>query len=149
MKPRSERIKPVSRIERNRERDAARALGDARQQLQAMQQQLDQLVCYRDEYHQRYARALTGLQRAGIEQYRRFLAQLDQAIEQQRQLLQQCQQNMDQCRAVWLAQRSRLKAVEGLIERLQAEEHKQAEKREQQALDERALQAHRRRPGPD
>ncbi len=148
MKPRSERMRPVSRIERNRERDAARALGESQRQLQAMEAQLDQLIGYRSEYQRRYARALQGLQRTGIEQFRRFLAQLDQAIEQQRRLMEQCRADADRCRAAWLAQRGRLKAIDGLIDRLRDEERRQQERREQHDQDERALMGHRRRdPG--
>jgi flagellar FliJ protein len=141
---RSKRLKPVAQVEKHRERDAAQQLGRHQSELGEMQSRLDELVNYRADYQQRYNQFLSqGTGSAAIQEYRSFLKKLDQAIAHQQQLINGGQQNVAHSRHNWLQKRTRLKAIDTLVDKLQVDEHQQEAKREQQDNDERALFARR------
>jgi flagellar FliJ protein len=141
---RSQRLNPVARVEKHRERDAAQLLGRHQSELNAMQARLEELLNYRADYQQRYSQFLgQGGGSAAIQEYRSFLNKLDRAIDHQQQLIAGGQQNVSSSRHNWMQKRTRLKAIDTLVDKLKVEEHKQEAKREQLDNDERALFARR------
>lgn len=131
---RSKRMQPVVEVTVQREREAAKRLGEAQQRAQAAEQRLDELVRYRDEYTQQFANG-GSLTAARLRDYRIFLDRLNQAVEQQRTLLARAQQEAETNRQRWLDMRTRVQALGKVVERYRDEERSHHERRLQKESD--------------
>ena len=141
---RSNRFKPVVKVEHNRERKAARHFGHCQQTLTAHQQKLEELVGYRAEYQERYVSSMKqGTDGTTIQEYRAFLLKLDRAIAQQEQLILKSEGEVSNSRQHWMQKRTRTKAIDTLVDKIKADESRQADRKEQKESDERALQSRR------
>ncbi|MFQ5488725.1 MAG: flagellar export protein FliJ [Gammaproteobacteria bacterium] len=142
----SQRIQTVVRLARHEEEEAALALSQARQVLEEQLQRLQELESYRHEYAQRINRlGGAGVHIAQLNEYRSFIARLDEAIQQQRQRTVQCQAELEQRSDGWQAARLRHRSVDKYRQRCVSEEQRLALKKEQKESDERAQH---RRPLP-
>jgi small-conductance mechanosensitive channel len=84
----SKRLKPVQQVAASRERNAARTMGQARQHLAQEEAKLAQLRQYHQEYLQRFAQvASQGMSANQLQEYRAFLAKLDEAVRQQEKVV--------------------------------------------------------------
>lgn len=147
---RSKRIKPVVDVAERKEQEQARHLGAAQRELEQQRQQLEQLILYRDEYARQFENAgNTGLSVARLQDYRVFLARLNQAIEQQRNTIAETEQACEQQRRHWLESRTRAQALDKVAERYRSEEDQARERRDQTESDEFALQRHQRNKDKD
>lgn len=132
-------MRPIVHVAENRQQEAARRLGEARGELMRREQQLEELKSYRDEYAQRFEReGEEGVSTTALLSFRRFLAQLNTAIEQQGAVVEQARQVVRLRISEWQATRSRLQAMEKAVERLRDEETEFEERQEQGETDERA-----------
>ncbi len=136
---RSKRMQPVKQVADNREQAAVRRLGESQQHLSAQEARLHELCAYRDQY----ARAFTeqggnGIDAARLQDYRVFLARLNEAIRQQEALIVQCRSRHQQTRQQWVQTRSHNQAIDKLIERFRRDELRRHARREQQESDEHA-----------
>ncbi len=137
--PRSERLAPVTRVAENREQQAARALGEARQELARRERQLQELQTYRHEYAEQFReRAGGGVAAAALRRFQAFLGQLDRAIGQQQQSVARASADCEQRRQAWALTRRRRQAVQLAVENCRADERRTAERREQRDTDEHA-----------
>jgi len=135
----SERLKPVQRISESREQDAARALGDSNQSVQAQEQRLVELEQYRSEYHQYvHERGAAGLTAGKLQELQRFLNNLNQAIEQQKQVVEMARQERERMKASWQQAHGKHHALNKVVERYREDERLSANKREQKEIDEHA-----------
>lgn len=136
---RSRRLQPVQAVARRREQGAARALTESQGRQAAARRQLEELECFRREYAHRFQQAgRVGLGGKALQEYQQFLAQLDQAIAAQRARLAAGEAELGTCRETWRGLRARARALDRVVERLQAGERRRRERREQAASDERA-----------
>jgi flagellar FliJ protein len=136
---RSKRLQPIAEVEHGRERDAAREVGRCQQALEELRAQLTQLNAYREEYSRKFVDALHGgLGVTGVQEYRLFLARLDQAIVEQERKLDAGHRAYEATRERWLETRRRAEAMDKVMENCRAEELKTADRIEQRELDERA-----------
>lgn len=132
-------MRPIVHVAENRQQEAARRLGEARGELVRREQQLEELKRYREEYAQRFTReGGGGFTTGALLSYRRFLAQLNTAVEQQEVVVAQAREVVRRRITDWQAARSRLQAMEKAVERLRDEELEQEERAEQGESDERA-----------
>lgn len=135
----SKRFKPILRIAESREQEAARILGQAQQQLSAIQHQLNELHQYRQDYRQKMHSSInTGLGAQNLNNYHRFLGQLDTAIEQLNGQMAQAKQQVDLCRQGWMKRHGRSRVLDKVREKAVLMERKIQDKREQSILDDRA-----------
>ena len=136
----SERLKPVQRVNESREKDAARALGHSVQSLQQQEQRLAELQQYRDEYDRQIQEmGANGLTASRLQQMQRFLHNLNLAIGQQQQIVEVARNEREQKRHSWQQAHSKTQVMDKVIERYRADELYQANKREQKENDEHAL----------
>lgn len=136
---RSKRLQPVQRLTQAREKDAARALGNSRQQLQQLQQQLAELERYREEYRKHYQQSgNAGFSAQKLQQLQLFLANIDQAIAQQQQAIANAEKLCEQQKASWFRARGKTQALDKVVERYQEDERQQQNRREQKENDEYA-----------
>ncbi|MFB9157656.1 flagellar export protein FliJ [Chromobacterium violaceum] len=120
-----------------RQQAAAERMGMAQSRLAESRSRLDQLDAFREEYRQRLVGG--GGQGMSIVQYqdfRRFLARLDEAMIQQQQDVDRCAQRFVMERQAWQMEYKKLKAYEKLLQREQEREVRQEAKRQQKQTDE-------------
>lgn len=141
--------KVIELAERKRD-EALAALSAARRELQAAQEQMDQLTAYANEAQQRWqARCASGVDAAWLMHHRQFMAKIDHAIDFQTGVLAQKRHQIDQAqRQVHEAERE-LATLRQYIARQQEAIQQRLMRREQKQTDEMAQNAHRRRAESD
>ncbi len=103
------------------------------------QSKLGMLEQYRDDYSERFRKAVQGgLRQPEWRNYQEFLKRLDEAIDQQFQAVRQQQSQTASGQADWQQQRTRLQAFDALFERHRSSEAKLEGRQEQKAQDELA-----------
>lgn len=136
--PPSDRFKPIQRVASHRERKAAATLGESLKQREAAQQRQSELKAYLAEYQERFNNAARdGVSSSQALEYQVFIAKLESAIAEQGSVVARSQQVCDSSKADWRGRYSRTKAMENAVDRLQSEERRQAERREQSETDDR------------
>ena len=144
----AKRLQPVVDAAQQNSDDAARVRGDNRQQLVMKQQQLDELVAYRDEY----ARGLkykskSGLNAMQMRDYNLFLNRLNLAIEQQLLALEGACRDIETSKQDWLGKHRRASVIDKVVDRHRQQERQDHARQEQQESDEQALRGPRRENG--
>ncbi|MGA7800077.1 MAG: flagellar export protein FliJ [Gammaproteobacteria bacterium] len=146
---RSKRMQPVVRVAEDRERQAARALGDAQRALAENEAKLTELIGYREQYSRDFSAAGgAGLDARRVHEYRVFLDRLGVAVSQQSAAVEKLRGDCERSRQRWLETRTRAQALDKVTERYQSVERKAEERREQHDMDERALR-NRSKPSED
>lgn len=145
---RSKRMQPVVAVTANREREAARRLGELQQREQAAEQRLQELIHYREEYTRQFAEG-GSLGAARLQDYRIFLGRLNQAVEQQQALVERARQDCAAQRARWMELHTRVQALDKVVSRYRDSERSDRDRREQKESDQRALKPRERLPEED
>ena len=134
----SRRLQPVANLAKQGERSAARQHGDVLREFQQQQQQLEELIKYRNQYVEQFQQAgKAGLSIVQVRDYQLFLSRLDQAIAQQRQLVQQHQAASQQTQSNWMDKRGKSKMIDKVVENRELAEKQALEKREQREQEDR------------
>jgi len=142
----SRRMQPVVKVAEGREQQAARLLGESQAALAQARQRLEELQEYRRDYERRFAESgALGMGAVQMEDYRQFLSRLGLAIDQQMQVVAQSEAALERQRQHWFVTRGKTQALDGVVARYQAEEQRDADRREQQESDEYALRGSRQR----
>ena len=95
-----------------------------------------QLQDYRLEYLQRKKNDIGVFTPLELQEFNRFMQQLDATIEQQMEVVQLRQREVEQKREIWQASRIDAKVMHKVVEKLQKQEFVEQERKEQKALDE-------------
>lgn len=134
---RSERLRIVQTLAKQREDQAAQALAQVRLQIATEQKRLDELNQYRTEYLTYLdTQAAAGI---SIEQWRRtqgFADQLAKLAVQQNEALNSWRQREQQVLTMWRELHQRRKNIAQFIDKIAIEEIIAADKQEQKQLDE-------------
>ncbi len=134
----SDRFKPVQRVADNRERQAATALGERLKRKQQAEQQLANLRDYHTEYLAKYQQAnQQGMPVSRIREFQLFLDKLETAIAEQEKLVAQEKAACADAQATWRDKYTRTQMMNNVVERMQADERRAADKREQAQQDDR------------
>lgn len=143
---RSKRMETVRKLKYQEEQQQAKKFAQAQQALQQEQAQLDMLKKYQQDY---FAGLSSGVENTAIisasqlEKYQQFLSRLHKAIENQQQMVVIKKKSVEVARQEWAQANARLKALDNLIERLQQEEQRIADKQEQKLIDDLPLRPNR------
>lgn len=134
----SRRLRPIAGLARNKEDRAAVAVGECARQLHAQERQLAEL----EDFHQDYLRRFHEVGRSGadvqrLNEYRRFIEQLGQAVARQRRLVDEARRRLEAAGRRWSEVRSRRRVLDKVIDRLQAHEYRETERRLQREADDR------------
>lgn len=139
---RSERLKNIMTMAEKKEQDAANALGYLNTKISNEEHKRRQLLDYELEYHEKIIETgKTGVDGATLRTYFSFMSKLNDAASQQVGHIAELEQQVDQVQQYWYKTRGKLKAFESLVERAEQQEAAQADKQEQKALDEFAVQS--------
>lgn len=137
-------LQPLLDLARTRTDDAARELGELLAAERSVEEKLDLLENYRNEYRQRFADAArAGLTPDAWRNYSAFLVRLDEAVAAQRQLVEQSRARTAEGQQLWMEQRNKLKAFDTLSRRHQNALARIEAKAEQKLSDEHAARRSR------
>ncbi|MEW8507027.1 MAG: flagellar export protein FliJ [Candidatus Thiodiazotropha sp.] len=133
----SKRLKPVQRFAHSKEQKAARIMGQARKNLQQEEAKLAQLKQYHQEYLARFKQmAGEGMSSSQLQEYRAFLAKLDEAVKQQQDVVAASMVSHSSSKRAWKQNHSRTQALNKAVDRFREQEKKVADTREQKESDE-------------
>lgn len=137
MTPRSKRMQPVANIADEREQEAARHYGESQRALAEQENRLRELMAYREEYIRNLqARSSRGIRVGNMNDYRRFIAQLEHNIHLQEQQVAAFRQACEHRRRQWMETRTHAMAIDKAIDRFRRQEDRLRDRREQAETDE-------------
>ena len=137
---RSQRLQPAVDQAERREQEALQRLAEHQQREVYVQQQLDELARYREEY----SLSVGGLTVSALLNRQHFVERIDQAISQQAREVERQRLQTETARLQWLQAYAREKALDSVVERYRTHEQQSEQRQEQAEIDERMQQ--RRRP---
>lgn len=140
---RTHRLNQVVRHTDKKEQQALQLVAHSRGALEIEKQRLDRLHDYRVEYQQRRDQGDSLVTPVELQEYNRFMAQLDQTIERQAELVALRGRELEQKQQLWNATRIDSKKMHKVVEKLQQQEFAEQERKEQKALDEFAQRRNR------
>jgi flagellar FliJ protein len=141
--PPSDRFKPIQKINSQRERKAATALGESLRHRDAARQRLDELREYLAEYLERYSLAArSGISSPQLREYQVFISKIEHAIGQQEQVVAQSEQDCNASKQQWRGRYSKAKAMDNAVDRLKQAERKSSDRAEQAEVDDRSPRKH-------
>jgi len=141
---RAKRMAPVQDLVDDTERRLATSLAQHERKLAEAQNKLDELVRYKGEYEKQLAqRAGGGIAATDLRDYHAFLARLGEAIRQQQGIVQRTATERDAERLRWQAAARRVKAIDHVVTKWQAEEQRVLDQRDQRETDERGQRVRR------
>lgn len=142
---RTGRLQPVIEHNDKKEQRALLEVSRSLGVLEMEQGRLDQLKDYRLEYlqdKQQDAGLFTPLQ---LQEYNRFLQQLEQTIARQQEVVTLREQELEQKRRSWQATRIDSRVMHKVVEKLEQQESIEQERKEQKVQDEFAQRKNPRR----
>ncbi len=142
---RSQRLHPVVEHTDKKEQRALQEVAVSQNLLDKEQAGLVQLQNYKLEYLEKKKYDIGVFTPHELQEFNRFLQQLDQTIERQMEVVELRQQELLQKRHLWNAMRIDSKKMHKVVEKLQQQEFVEQERKEQKALDEFAQRKFNRR----
>jgi flagellar FliJ protein len=140
MQARTRKLAPVVEHVDKHEKSALEAMAYSQKQLNMQQEILQQLQRYKEEYtHCPTEQQPVSYSCVQLQEYNRFLAQLDQTIKQQQGIVEMAMHEVEVKRSKWKYQRSRSQAMHHVVDRIEASEQQQLQKADQKLMDEFAL----------
>jgi flagellar FliJ protein len=135
-------LRTLLELARRRNDDAERDLGTALQFASATKRKLELLLQYRDEYASRFESGLfRGLSALEYSNFRSFLGKLETAAGDQQELLRDAEAQVEARRAAWKAAARRQESFAALASRMESEQRKRADRRDQRLTDESAVRS--------
>jgi len=131
----SKRIQGIQSIYQQKKEQAENGLLTAKNELFQQQQQLQQLLGYREDYA---AQRQTDFSMMQFQSYQRFVAQINQTVEIQRQVIVEFELKYQQQLLLWRAANQKQTVIDNYQQGLLATEMQQADKKEQYELDDLA-----------
>lgn len=142
---RTQRLQPVVQHTDKKERRALQEVAQSQAVLEGEQNRLTQLQDYKLEYLQKKKYDIGVFTPIELQEFNRFMQQLDQTITQQMELVELRQGELDQKREQWTLTRIDSKKMHKVVDKLKQQEFVEQERKEQKALDEFAQRnSHRR-----
>jgi len=136
----AEKIGRVAGVAQAATKKSATELNISQQRHQASCDQLAQLEQFKREYEQKLeAMSEKGMPARQLQDFRVFLANLNQAIEQQSKESEVAQQTMDSARERLLEKTQRSSSLDQLVERVQSRHRLDQDKAEQREADEKSM----------
>jgi flagellar FliJ protein len=130
---------PVQRMLGSTERERARDLGSAQQQLGAAETKLQDLQRYLHDYTQAFQeRAKGGHHVLVLRDFQVFLARLEEAVRQQELIVARAREDVAGNTRQWQSAARQVKAVDTVVDRWQTDERRVTDRKEQKETDERA-----------
>lgn len=136
---RIERLDPALKHADEKEQAALTQLAAAQAEVNIEEEKLAQLREYREEYINRRNQVQMSCSVIELQEFNRFLNQLDETIKKQIRVTELRQSQLDEQRAQWLKAQINSKVINQVIENLQQEEIVKEMRSEQKLMDEFSL----------
>ena len=136
---RTRRLQPVVEHTDQQEKRALQDLAQSQAMFEVEQQRLQQLKDYKLDYLQRTRYDLGVFTPIQLQEFNRFMQQLDATIERQLELVELRQGELDEKRLCWRDRRIDAKVLHKAVERIRRQELRDQERSEQKTMDEFAL----------
>ena len=133
---RTERLQPVVKHTENKEKKALEAMALSQGELELEKTRLSQLKSYKQEYFQSHSQQNRVYSSLELQEFNRFLAQLDQSIDQQIKLIELRETELDYKRRSWQTTHMESKVMNKVVDNLQRQEQILESRREQKQMDE-------------
>jgi len=134
----SNKLQPIAKIRKQQERHAGRMHGETIRQAEREQQQLNELIGYRNQYSKLFQSASeSGLSAIRLQEYMLFISRLDEAISLQQQTVNNGKSKCELSQKEWLSKRGERKMIDKVVESRQQTERQEKEKRLQKELEDR------------
>ncbi len=133
---RTQRLRPVVDHTDKKEQRALQEVAQSQGVLEIEQNKLIQLRQYKSEYLQKKQQDIGIYSPIELQEFNRFLQQLEETIERQQDVINLRQQEFEHKRQTWNATRIDSKVMHKVVEKLQKQETVKQERAEQKALDE-------------
>jgi flagellar FliJ protein len=133
---RTQRLRPVIQHTDKKERTALQEVAMSQGVLELEQSRLTQLQDYKLEYLQKKKYDIGVFTPIELQEFNRFMQQLDQTIERQMELIEVRQQDLAHKRQLWNATRIDSKKMHKVVDKLKQQESVEQERKEQKVLDE-------------
>ena len=145
---RIQRLQPVVQHTDKKEKHALQEVARSQGLLEIEQARQAQLQDYKLEYQQKKKLDIGVFTPLELQEFNRFMQQLDLTIERQLDVVKMRQLEVEQKRDAWNATRIDAKVMHKVVEKLQQQEFVEQERKEQKELDDITqitLRNHRRR----
>ena len=133
---RTERLRPVVRYTEKKENKALEAMAFSQGELELEVSKLSQLESYKKEYFQAHSQQNRVYSAVELQEFNRFLAQLDQSIEQQIGIIELRKKELDYKRKSWQTMHMESKVMNKVVDNLQHQEQLVEARLEQKQMDE-------------
>lgn len=133
---RTQRLNPVIHHTDKKQQEALKAVAISQQALDQERLKLSQLKSYKLEYEQRHAQENHVYQALELNEFKRFLAQLDNTISQQQQVIDLRVRELEHKRGLWQTTRVNSKVIHKVVENIHRQVKKEEQKIEQKVMDE-------------
>lgn len=135
----SKRFEPIREVAANSAAALSRAMVEAERRVAELEQQMERLKNYRDEYVRGGAQSVGSMDAVRLQNYRSFLERLSEAMRLHTQSLGLARAEYESRRSQWSAKRVEAESLGRVIDRFRTEERQAAERREQREGDEAAM----------
>ena len=142
---RAQRLHPVVKHNDKKEQRALQDVAISQNLLDTEIARQAQLQDYKLEYLQKKKYDIGVFTPHELQEFNRFIQQLDQTIERQIEVVALRRRELEQKRAIWNAMRVDSKKMHKVVEKLQQQESAEQARKEQKALDEFAQRKFNRR----
>ena len=136
---RTERLKPVVSHTQKKERQALQAMATCKNELEMELRKIEQLENYKTEYLNKQSQINMTYSSFELQEFKRFIDQLDQTISQQSKIVEMRKQALDHKRKAWQSTRINSKVIHKVVDNLNKAERLQEDKTEQKLMDELSL----------
>lgn len=133
---RTQQFDPVVQHADKKEQDALQVVAQSQNLVSIEQNKLLQLEKYRTEYFNKQEQTQLSCSAIELQEFNRFLAQLDDTIKKQKDIIQLRERELEYKRVSWRETRINSKVMHQVVENLQREEQIQQLRSEQKAMDE-------------
>lgn len=133
---RTQRLEPVVQHTDKKQQRALREFAQSRAVLDDEQARLTQLQDYKLDYLHKKKYDIGVFTPIELQEFNRFMQQLDQTIERQMEVIALRQQELEHKRQLWTATRIDSKKMHKVVDKMQQQEFVEQERKEQKALDE-------------
>lgn len=136
---RIKRIAPIVELAETKEKQAVQAYGMKQQKLDEAHKALNSLRSFRENYAALFNQSGTkGIGMRQLHEYRAFLAKINVAIVEQEKAVATAEDELKAARQVWEAAHGHTLGMHKVLDKLQAEQMRKEQKREQLEQDDRA-----------
>jgi len=133
---RTQRLQPVVQHTDKKQQLALQQVAQSQGMLELEQTKLTELKQYKLEYLQKKQRDVGVFSVLELQEFNRFLQQLEDTIARQKEVISLRERELEQKRVAWNATRIDSKVMHKVVDKLHKQEIVEAERREQKALDE-------------